>query len=127
MPRNAEIHCTIPRMEAERWERVAGIYQEVSERLPDERNAFLAEACRGDEELRREVESLLAQDIGCHGVLERTARLGLLSDAGERPLPTTIGRYRILSRVGEGGMGVVFEAEQDHPRRIVALKVVRLG
>ena len=39
----------------------------------------------------------------------------------------TIGRYRILGLIGEGGMGAVYEAEQDHPRRIVALKIIRPG
>ncbi len=42
-------------------------------------------------------------------------------------LPATIGRFRILGRLGEGGMGIVFEAEQEHPRRHVALKVIRGG
>jgi tetratricopeptide (TPR) repeat protein len=42
-------------------------------------------------------------------------------------LPARIGRYRILRRIGEGGMGVVYEAEQDHPRRLVALKVIKPG
>jgi predicted Ser/Thr protein kinase len=45
----------------------------------------------------------------------------------ERPMPRTIGRYRILAIVGEGGMGTVYEAEQEQPRRTVALKVVKPG
>ncbi len=44
-----------------------------------------------------------------------------------QPLPTSIGRYRILRLLGEGGMGMVYEAEQDFPQRIVALKVIRAG
>lgn len=44
-----------------------------------------------------------------------------------QPLPTSIGRYRILGLLGEGGMGMVYEAEQDFPQRIVALKVIRAG
>jgi eukaryotic-like serine/threonine-protein kinase len=43
------------------------------------------------------------------------------------PLPETIGKYRILSEIGEGGMGTVYEAEQDSPRRKVALKVIKAG
>lgn len=41
--------------------------------------------------------------------------------------PTTIGRYRILRLIGEGGMGAVYEAEQDQPRRTIALKVIEPG
>jgi hypothetical protein len=43
------------------------------------------------------------------------------------PLPATIGRYRIVRLIGEGGMGAVYEAEQDQPRRTVALKVIKPG
>jgi hypothetical protein len=43
------------------------------------------------------------------------------------PLSATIGRYRIVRLIGEGGMGAVYEAEQDQPRRTVALKVIKPG
>jgi tetratricopeptide (TPR) repeat protein len=82
----------------------------------------------GDEELRREVESLLMQDVTSDGVLERVAEdAAFLVSAAGRRLPAAIGRYRVLALVGEGGMGLVYEAEQDHPRRVVALKVIRAG
>src|SRR5580693_2169884 len=48
-------------------------------------------------------------------------------DANEHPLPSIIGRYRILRLLGEGGMGAVYEAEQESPQRTVALKVIRAG
>jgi serine/threonine protein kinase len=47
------------------------------------------------------------------------------SEAIPRPLPATIGHYRILRLLGEGGMGAVYEAEQEQPRRTVALKVIQ--
>src|SRR5579863_5751213 len=43
------------------------------------------------------------------------------------PMPSVVGRYRILCLLGEGGMGAVYEAEQDFPNRTVALKVIRAG
>ena len=45
----------------------------------------------------------------------------------EHPLPPVIGRYRLVGLLGEGGMGTVYEAEQDNPRRNVALKVLKAG
>src|SRR5215468_11153312 len=44
-----------------------------------------------------------------------------------RPMPSRIGRYRIVRLIGEGGMGAVYEAEQEQPRRTVALKVIKAG
>lgn len=108
-------------MESERWERIGQLYHEACERTAFERNVFLAQACHGDEELRREVESLLQQNVSRDGPLERIAE----DVARAWPGPMSIGRYRILSLIGEGGMGAVYEAEQEHPRRTVALKLVR--
>ena len=56
-----------------------------------------------------------------------TALAGVSAGGGERPLPANVGPYRILGVLGQGGMGVVFEAEQEQPRRRVALKVIRGG
>ena len=110
-------------MESRRWERIAAIYEHVCELPAEERSQYLAQACQGDEELRREVDSLVCQDVSAAGPIERVAA------QVERawPHPAFIGRYRILRLVGEGGMGAVFEAEQDHPRRTVALKVLKFA
>lgn len=108
-------------MTSERWARIAAVYESAVERPSDDRRRFLIEACGGDEDLHREVESLLAQQVSRDGPIERVAA----DAASVRPLPATIGRYRILRLIGEGGMGAVYEAEQDHPRRLVALKVVK--
>ncbi|HKI20778.1 MAG TPA: serine/threonine-protein kinase, partial [Isosphaeraceae bacterium] len=105
-----------------------------------ERGAFLDAACRGEPELRAEVESLLAYDSGFgigendEGFLKTPlvrAPKSTLSESSSPPhrekpgLPSHIGRYRILRRHGEGGMGTVYEAEQENPRRTVAVKVIR--
>ena len=91
-----------------------------------ERSAYLERACEGDAELRRQVESLLA-------VHERADRF-LESPTGSfrTTLPdlvgSSIGPYRLMEPIGEGGMGVVFVAEQAEPvRRRVALKVIKPG
>lgn len=110
-------------MNAERWEKVAELYGLASARAPEQRQAFLTQACGEDEELLRELLSLLAQPVANDGILERVA-----SDIQNlHVLPASIGGYRILRLIAEGGMGAVYEAEQDHPRRIVALKVMKFG
>jgi non-specific serine/threonine protein kinase/serine/threonine-protein kinase len=126
-------------MDPARWGRVEEIYQAAAERRPEERAAFLAVACAGDDDLQREVESLLAQPSG-DGMLDRPAwapdRSRLTAEeSGTQMIDTAaaagdddFGRYRILRPLGEGGMGSVYLAEQLEPiRRRVALKVVKLG
>src|SRR4051794_20776883 len=96
---------------------------------PAERSAFLDRACGDDAELRGRVEALLAAHDGTQNVFrlpysERTLEAEILSEGPG----TTIGRYKLLEQIGEGGFGVVFMAEQTSPvRRKVALKVIKLG
>ena len=101
----------------------------------DQREAVLRRVCGDDAALRDEVLSLLAIGEEQPTYLERPAveavRLleAVAPEGGEglAGLPERIGGYRVLRRLGAGGMGAVFEAEQDHPRRRVALKMVRPG
>jgi hypothetical protein len=103
-----------------------------------ERTAFLEEACRGDPGLQRELEQLVRDHFRAGAFLERPAahlvtaveepdRARLLEIISERP-GTVIGPYQLLEQIGEGGMGLVFVAEQQEPvRRRVALKVIKPG
>lgn len=109
-------------MKAEQWGRIAQIYEAAAELPGSARVRYLAASCGSDDELRHEVESLLAQNISRDGVLERVAATAASSLA---PFPSAIDRYRIVRLIGEGGMGAVYEAEQDNPRRTVALKVLK--
>jgi tetratricopeptide (TPR) repeat protein len=114
-------------MEPGRWEEVARLYEEAIQRPPLERGAYLAEATL-DDDLRREVESLLRQDVSRMGVLEQVAQdAALLRAPADQLTPATIGHYRIVRLIGEGGMGIVYEAEQDQPRRAVAVKLLKAG
>jgi len=117
----------------DRDERLAELFGEARNLAGEARAAFLDEACAEDGSLRRDVERLLEHDSTSDGLdddeLIGRAR-GLLADAvmgdrGNRDLPETLGPYRILDRIGEGGMGTVFLAEQSRPRRRVALKMIR--
>jgi serine/threonine protein kinase/tetratricopeptide (TPR) repeat protein len=96
----------------------------------DERVAYLNGACGSDRELRERVERLLAAQSKVHSFLEAPASALVVTvddPISERP-GTTIGPYKLLEQIGEGGFGVVFMAEQMQPvRRKVALKVLKPG
>ncbi|PWU22029.1 MAG: hypothetical protein C5B50_00285 [Verrucomicrobia bacterium] len=96
---------------------------------PQARAAFLDEACAGDAALRAELEELLRSGESAGGFLADTQRPAWTAAAtiGERE-GDRIGRYKLLEKIGEGGCGVVYLAEQIEPvRRQVALKVIKLG
>src|SRR5208283_4782650 len=100
----------------------------------DKREAFLMGACLGDSALRERLEALLAADGRTEAisppavpVAVATVKLAVM-EAEDGAVGKTIGRYKVLEKVGEGGCGVVYVAEQTEPvRRRVALKVIKLG
>ena len=110
-------------MEGGRLERIEELYHDARERDPAERESFLRDACGDDEELRSEVEAMLAQD-NVTGLLEHPA----WAAAAGPDAATVIGRYQLVEKIGEGGMGEVWLADQREPvRRLVALKLVKTG
>jgi len=94
------------------------------------RNAFLQGACGHDQKLRNQIEALLRAYGSAAGFIPDKAPEGTMRVApGPSELPgTVIGRYKLLQQIGEGGMGVVYMAEQTEPVvRKVALKIIKLG
>ncbi|MBI5423176.1 MAG: serine/threonine protein kinase [Opitutae bacterium] len=98
------------------------IFDEALELPAAERADFLARACGDDLALRARVESLLTAADAAGGFLS-----GDEAEIGER-VGTRIGPYTLVEKIGEGGFGVVYRAEQEQPmRRSVALKILKLG
>jgi serine/threonine protein kinase/Tfp pilus assembly protein PilF len=115
-------------MNGERARRVREIFHAAASLAGDERERYLAAACAADSELRSEVEDLLVRAPATGELpvspLFDAARAREEAAFDEAP---EIEGFRVLGRIGGGGMGVVYEAEQQHPRRRVALKVLRGG
>jgi len=120
-----------------RRDQVQRLFEAALDREPAERAAFLDGLGATDPELRNEVEILLAYHEDPSRLerdpsraenlsLEKSTRLRPSSERTETP--SRIGAYRILQKIGEGGMGIVYEAEQEKPvRRKVALKLIKWG
>lgn len=115
-------------MAAEKWSQVKEILDAAIRQKPEDRAAFLDEACDGNETVRREVESLLSSFGKADGFMEMPAvgRAGHEVTVEMTPLPAglVIGDYEIIRRLGEGGMGVVYLAKDRKLDRHVAIKVL---
>ena len=117
----------------DRFRRTSALFRAACALPVDARNAYLSEQCADDAILLAQVRELLAADERPDGPLDHPALLPLAplgldgAAAAEADTPERIGTYRIIRRIGEGGMGAVFEAEQQTPRRRVAVKPLRAG
>jgi serine/threonine protein kinase/Tfp pilus assembly protein PilF len=110
-----------------RQHRAEELFHQALDLAAPGRPGFLDEQCVGDVALRREVESLLAHFEQAADRFLEVSPSASVECPEEEQAPPRIGAYRILREIGRGGMGTVYEAEQEHPRRIVALKVLRHG
>jgi eukaryotic-like serine/threonine-protein kinase len=117
-------------------ERIQEVFLAVCDLPPEERARCLDDLCGDDADFRSRVEGLLAHDAeedDCLGdaalTTGQTPLARLLPEAVTREveIPERVGGFRILEKIGEGGMGAVYAAEQEHPHRRVALKMIRPG
>jgi eukaryotic-like serine/threonine-protein kinase len=124
-----------PGMTPDRWRKAEPIFDRALDLTPEARAAYLADACAGDDALRRDVESLLAADSNARDFLTGSA-MRLLGDDGldalteeAAPASSHVGPYRIVRPLGQGGMGAVYLGERADGQfeQTVALKLIRRG
>ena len=115
-------------MTPERWQQVKEIFEAAIKYLPEHRELFLSQACRGDEELRSEVESLITSHEKEGSFIDEPAYYAaaelLANEKSDLPSGYLIGNYEVLSFISRGGMGEVHLAQDKRLNRKVALKLL---
>lgn len=119
-------------IEVQRFQRVAELFESARARTGSDREAFLRGACADNPDLLGEVRRLLDHHEDDNAplatpVIPEELRLDMFPSLTTPPVPESIGGHRVKGLLGVGGMGVVYLAEQDRPRREVAIKVIRPG
>lgn len=108
------------------------LFLELKDISDARREAILGERCHDLPELRKEIEALLINHDAMKAVNTNASGLGLMGIHPEQiqstdQIPDRIGAFRVLGILGTGGMGKVYEAQQNNPKRRVALKIIRSG
>jgi serine/threonine protein kinase len=117
----------------ERWKRVEAVFERALEIEADQRPVFLQNNCNGDEELRREVQSLLESHALAGSFIDQPSLFvaGDETDGNEAPISSgqLVGSYRVVREIGRGGMGAVYLAERADAQyqKRVAIKLVKRG
>src|SRR5262249_59259991 len=116
-------------MTPERWRQIEEVFQTVLERAPEERESLLTLYCDGDEELRREIESLLGYETADEFFQApiKVAAQSLSDELGAELIGRRLGAFRVTRLVGHGGVGAGYETvpAHDHVDPQVAVKKIK--